>query len=141
MNAPPARRIGQAEQATTPGRWVLRIEGWKPTFDNELVYVHWATARKRKRRDAEAVALAALAAGIPRATGRRRVSLTIRARFRRPPDDPAPLKSTLDALVAAGLLVDDSREWMEFVWPPEFERGGTVTTIVLEDISAAPAGG
>jgi hypothetical protein len=117
-----------------PRRWTMEIPGWAPTLDNRLVYAHWSVARRRKRRDAEVVGMAALVYGVPRATGRRRLRLTIRGRFGRFPDDPAPLKSLWDALVKNGLLVDDSREWLEMAWPPTFERGPKRTVIELEDV-------
>jgi hypothetical protein len=77
---------------------------------------------------------AALAFGVPGAVGRRRLRLTIRGRFGAFPDDTAPLKSLWDALKRSGLILDDSREWLEFVWPPTYERGGKETVIELEDL-------
>lgn len=119
-----------------PGqRWVMVVPGWRPTLDNDLIYRPRWVASSRKRRDTEVVARAALAYGVPRAAGKRRLTLTIRGRYSTFPDDSAPLKSLWDALVKAELLVDDSREWLEFVWPPTFERGKKETVIALEDIS------
>lgn len=112
----------------------MTINGFTPTRDNQLIYVHWATARRLKRHDADVIARAAVALAIPRATGRRRVTLMVRSRFRRLPDDTAYLKSFLDALVKAGLLVDDSREWMELTFPPTYLKGPKQTTITLEDL-------
>ena len=121
-------------EATTRA-WTMVIPGWAPANDNALVYRHWAKARARKRRDAEVLASAAVIFGVPKATTRRRLTLTIRGPFGRFPDDTAPLKSLWDGLVKAGLLVDDSREWLEFVWPPTFERAKErETVLVLEDL-------
>ena len=125
-----ARRIEPAPA----GKWTLVIPGFTPTRDNQLIYVHWATARRLKRHDANVIARAAVAYGVPKATGRRRVTLTVQSRFRRLPDDTAYLKSALDGLVHAGLLVDDSREWMDLTWPPEYLKGPKQTTIELENL-------
>lgn len=112
----------------------LVIDQWRPVFANELLKAHWGTAAKRKRIDRQMVQVHALRDGIPRATGRRRVRLTIAGPWRRPPDPDAPLKSTLDALTAAGLLIDDSARWCQFD-PPEFVRAPEFsTTIELTDL-------
>jgi hypothetical protein len=116
-----------------PGRWVIEIPGWRPTFDNELKAVPMA-AHRLKKRDVSILGHVAMALGVPSAIGRRRVRLMIRNRFGAFPDDTAPLKSLWDALKRNGLLIDDSREWLEFVWPPTYERGPKMTVIELEDI-------
>lgn len=121
----------------TETRWTLTISGWRPTLDNQLIYKPWYKARALKRRDARVIAAAALVHGVPKATVRRRLTLTISQPTGTFPDDTAPLKSLWDALVKAGLLVDDSREWLEMVWPPTFVRGPRSTTIVLEDIEGS----
>jgi hypothetical protein len=63
------------------------------------------------------------------------VRATITAPFRRLPDPDAPLKSLLDGLVTAGLIVDDSARWVEWSCPV-FERGPKATTIILEEMEA-----
>lgn len=118
-----------------PGRWVMEIPGWCPTFDNKLKRVPMA-AHRLKKHDANIVGRAALIFGVPAAIGRRRLRLTIRNRFGSFPDDSAPLKSLWDALKSNGLLVDDSRDWLEFVWPPTYERAAKATVIDLEDIES-----
>jgi hypothetical protein len=123
-----------APSETKVRSWTLVIPGWRPVLDNELIYVHWSKARRRKRADVRQLVVAGLAYGVPRATGRRRLTLTIRQATGPFPDDTAPLKSLWDALKHAGLIVDDSREWLEMVWPPTFERGPKGTVIVLEDL-------
>ena len=48
------------------------------------------------------------------------------------------LKSALDALAGAGLIVDDSATWCE--WSvPTFRRGTLETTITLEDLPPCPS--
>jgi hypothetical protein len=64
---------------------------------------------------------------------RRRVTMVITGPYGFLPDPDAPLKSGLDALVTAGLLVDDSLRWADWV-RPVFLRGPKGTVIELEDI-------
>src|SRR5690349_16588440 len=92
----------------------IAVEGWRPALVNELVGVHWAKAAKFKRLDRQMIAVYAHKAGIPRATGRRRVSLEIAGPWRgRTPDPDNCWKSVLDACVAAGLLLDDTASKVE----------------------------
>jgi hypothetical protein len=64
---------------------------------------------------------------------KRRVRFLIYGRYGALPDPDSPLKSGLDALVSAGLLVDDSERWCEWE-KPVFERGTTRAYIELMDI-------
>jgi hypothetical protein len=119
----------------------LTLPAWHPTPVNRLVGAHFGTRARRKRHDRELVAAHALAAGIPRATRRRRVQLCITLGPRQRAADPdAYWKSTLDALVACGQLVNDSRQWVE-LGPVTFARGpAPATSIVLEDLGEGGAG-
>jgi Holliday junction resolvase RusA-like endonuclease len=68
---------------------------------------------------------------------RRRVAVRVanpHYRGRNVPDPLSPLKSLLDALVQAGLLVDDSERWCEIVVPVKYVSGEKSTTIFLEDL-------
>jgi hypothetical protein len=122
------------DQVVEKTRHFLRLPGWTPAPLNSLIGCHWGTRSRRKRADREVVALEALAQGIPRATGRRRVSLVVTGwPTGRLPDADGLLKSTLDALVHAGLLVDDAPAWCE-LGAVEVCRGPRGTTIVLEDL-------
>lgn len=116
-----------------PGRWELEIPGWTPTLDNALKRMP-IQAHRLKKNDARTLAKAAIVFGVPAAFTRRRVTLELRNRYSTFPDDPAPLKSCLDACKTAGLIVNDSRKWCELVYPPTFLRGEKRTRIVLEDI-------
>jgi hypothetical protein len=116
-----------------PGRWTMEVPGWRPVLDNELKRNPLA-AHSLKRRDADQIAIAKMVYGVPNATRRRRLTLSITNRFGRFPDDPAPFKSLWDALVTNHLLVDDSRKWLEMVYPPTYERGAKQTVIILEDL-------
>ena len=79
-------------------------------------------------------------AGVPKASGKRRVSVTILQPASTPgrmPDPDNLLKSLLDALVQAGMLVDDSSKWLT-QGKVEILREPTVaaleTVIEFEDI-------
>jgi hypothetical protein len=116
----------------------LVIERWLPCRLNQLVGCHWGTRSKRKRFDREVIAVEALVQRIPKASGKRRVSLVLTLAPRQRAGDPDGYwKSTLDALVCAGLLVDDSRQWCA-LGAVRFERGNSRrTAIVLEDVPVA----
>ncbi len=112
----------------------LTIEGFLPARLNELLG-HWSRGWRLKRRDRDIIALAARLQRIPVATGKRRVSLTIILAPRQRAADPdAFWKSTNDALVACGLLLDDNRQHCE-LGTVAFQRGTQMATeIVLEDV-------
>lgn len=90
---------------------------------------------RMKKSDREMVAGYARLAEVPKAKRKRRVRLTIVLGPRQRGADPdAFWKGLLDSLVAAELLVDDSKEWVELA-PVEYERGKErATRIVLEDM-------
>lgn len=126
-----------------PGRrWTIEIDDYHPIRLNQLIGCHWATVRRRK--DSVYRTLRWRSLDIPRAAGRRRVTLRLTLGPRQRAGDPdAYWKALLDACVRLGLLVDDSRTWVELA-PVEFERGERKRTVIeLEDIPAAgprPAG-
>lgn len=113
--------------------YVLEIPGWLPAPLNQLLG-HWAKAHRLKVKDREMIGKAWLAHGYPKATGLRTVHLyLIGGKNNRARDDDSSWKSTLDALVQCGALVDDS---------PAYARTGLVrhakaeqpaTFITLED--------
>ncbi len=135
----PRRRIGPvgtlAPDPRAAGRWTLTIEGWHPTPLNKLLTSHWAKAGRMKKADAATIEHELKS--VPVATMPRRVSLRIILEPRQRACDPdAYWKSLLDAMVAAGKLVDDNRQWCETT-PVEFERGKAKATILtIEDIAA-----
>jgi hypothetical protein len=116
----------------------LTIPNWQPATVNQLLVGVRGRIRLKKQ-DRELVGWYARAAGIPRATTPRRVSLRITLGPRQRAADPdAHWKSLLDALVCAGLLVDDSRKWVQ-LGAVVFERGpARSTAIVLEDVVGIP---
>lgn len=74
---------------------------------NELLG-NWRRAAARKKRDRQLVALACLAAGVPPAEGKRRVSLIVGLGPRQRCDPDCWHKSLLDSLVACKVLRNDS---------------------------------
>jgi hypothetical protein len=114
--------------------YTLTIPSWHPARLNQLLGSVRARIRLKKS-DRELVTWYSKAAGIPLANGPRRVSLRITLGPRQRAGDPdAYWKSTLDALVCAGLLLDDSRKWVQ-LGDVLFERGPErMTAIVLEDL-------
>jgi hypothetical protein len=85
------------------------------------------------------VTYSAMAAKVPKATGKRRLSVTRLYCGRARPFDPTNLyggaKPLVDAIVRAGLLVDDKAEWLELgTWGQERTEKTTATRITLEDV-------
>lgn len=113
----------------------FRLAGHPATL-NQLL----RTVRRRislKKRDRDWIYLAAHNSGIPRATGKRRVALTIiLERGQRAADPDAYHKSVGDALKQAGLIVNDSYLWIEWA-PTTYQRGDKAQTLIrLEDLNA-----
>ncbi len=93
---------------------------------------HWANAGRLKKLDLMVIQVASN--GLPKAQGKRRVRMTVTlSKYQRAPDPDALWKTTLDALVHAGMLTDDNRQGVELD-PVEFMRGTEqATTILLMD--------
>ena len=117
-------------------RHVLALDFW-PALANRFIRSHWAERERTLRRDAEALALYAFSQGVPKASGKRRVSLTVLySRPQNRPDPDAMLKCLLDCLVRAGLLVDDNPDRLE-LGPVAYERAPRKgLRILLEDLDA-----
>lgn len=129
------RRKASSDGKSPMATHTLTIPNWHPARLNELLNCHWAERNRRKKQDKAMVACYKFLANVPEAEGRRRVSLKLTlGKGQRRPDKDAWWKSTLDALVACGLLVDDSPDWCE-PGAVEYARGATKgTVIVLEDL-------
>jgi hypothetical protein len=115
--------------------YVLEIPRWPPALLNELMRSVKDKIRLKKL-DREMVCAYAWQAKIPRATGKRRVSLHVTlGKGQRGADADAYFKSLLDACKHAGLILDDSSRYVELA-PVTFSRDwknwGTV--IRLEDV-------
>lgn len=119
--------------------YTVRIPNWMPTSLNKLLG-NWRRRARLKKADQQMVAVYCHQAGVPKASGKRRVNVTILQPASTPgrmPDPDNLLKSLLDALVQAGMLVDDSSKWLT-QGKVEILREPTVaaleTVIELEDI-------
>lgn len=132
MHADPrfAMPISEAQGAT----YRIEVPGWWPALLNQFLYKHWSVRSRMKRQDRKTIALAVLIAGTPKATGKRRVTLTLVLGPRqRRCDGDAPWKSLLDGLAKCGALVDDNTDWVEMA-ALRFAKGEKATIIELEDI-------
>ena len=113
----------------------ITIHNWRPAAINTLMRSHWSTPGKLKKADANMIAAYAMIDSIPKATGKRRVSLEITLTGRQRQVDPdAYQKSTLDGLVKCGMLLDDNAASVEWgcVWYIRIGEAGT--TIILTDM-------
>lgn len=115
--------------------WKLEIPQWIPHRINEWEGRHWRVKHRLKREDRDFVAAYALQQQIPKATRKRTVSLALTLVRMQGLDPDAFWKSTLDALVACGLLVDDSQDWVN-LGPVVIAKGkqrGTIITLSEEE--------
>ena len=127
----PAAKLTAAEAAR-----LVVVPNWLPPTYNQLhASSHWAKRARLKKEAAEIVSAYAHMQNVPKATGKRRVSLVLTlTKGRRRPDGDAWWKSVADALVTCGLLKDDGPKWCEF-GTVEYRRGADRTTeIWLEDL-------
>jgi hypothetical protein len=131
--------LGQVERG--PGWWSGTWNDWLPASKNLKARGIRAWHRARRRDDAAIALWADHPDGPPPATAKRRVTLVVERRRRagRLPDPQNLEESFFDALVANGLLVDDSGRWMSFAEPdvrvnPEIAWAWR-TTVRLEEIS------
>ena len=124
---------------------IFFIPKWRPATLNSMIGRHHHVVGKIKKADRQIVAAYFLQSGIPKATGKRTLRVTVlmgpRMRF---VDCDALWKSCLDALVACGAIVDDNPDNLELL-PLEQEkapkeRHGTRwgTMIELTDVNPEP---
>ncbi len=116
-------------------RYTLTIANWNPPTLNATLGRHWRKAHKAKVDTANLLAAEALNQGVPKATGKRRVSLRVSgwARGGRLPDGDSMDKCFLDAAVRSGLLTDDDAKGLDGRMTVVIERGPKFTEITLED--------
>ena len=118
-------------------RFLIQLDRYQPTTLNRLVNSHHMEAARLKKIDTETILGACLEQGVTRATTKRRVTLVIvLGKGQRGPDKDCWWKSTLDALVNAGALVNDSPRWVETAGEPQYLRAEMkATRIILEDMT------
>ncbi len=113
------------------------IPDWLPFRSNQWTGRHWSVISKMKKETAGFIAAYALQCSVPKAKGRRRVSLvlTLSPRNRQRDKDSAD-KVFLDACVSAQMLIDDSDRGLEGRVEVTFLKGPKKsTTIILEDVA------
>lgn len=129
------------EHCDNVGVHVLTIPNFVPATLNQLLG-NWRKRARLKKLDREMVATYARLQEIPKATGKRRVSLRIgwgdgkagrRKGGGRRPDPEAFWKSVNDSLVSCGLLTDDNEHGVE-LGPVEYVAGERRTEVVLTEV-------
>jgi Holliday junction resolvase RusA-like endonuclease len=111
----------------------ITIPDYRPPSLNQYIGKHWSIGHKMKKQCKELVL--AYSRHIPAATGRRSVQMhVVLGKGMRQHDADNTQKLILDALVHAGMLVDDSPKWVEFLGVT-YERGVHQTIISLEDLT------
>ena len=115
--------------------WTVEIPDWTPPPLNKLMRMHWGVAARHKRAVYGLIDVMLWKHRVPRAEGRRRVSVAVTVAGRSGiPDADGILKLLLDGLVRCGALVDDSAKWCE-LGAVTVDRGPARSTrITLEDI-------
>lgn len=114
----------------------LTLDRFLPPLLNAVRGRHWRSEHRAKKDLAGVLAAEACAQGVPKATGRRRVSLSLTgwARGGVLPDLDAFDKVMLDSLVRARLLLDDGEHGLDGRMAVALARGPRRTVIVLEDV-------
>src|SRR5262249_2531686 len=121
--------------------YTLMVPTWYPPLCNRWRGRHWSVAHRLRKQAVALLGVYALQQHVPRATGRRRVSVEIvLAPRQRQPDCDAYDKLLLDSLGAVGLLVDDREPGLAARVEVTFRRGqaddwGTV--LYLTDVEEA----
>lgn len=141
-SADTCRLCGGRPDATVSRRWSTVIGMDAPLQNNRAVNAGPARWRYKKERSAweSSLQFAMVVGGVPKATGRRRV--TIERRYsgqQRVCDIPnlvGGCKTVLDAMVRVGLLVDDSPEHFEgYFHQRRVEKHERGTLITIEELA------
>ncbi len=115
--------------------YVVEIPGFLPVRLNVLLRSHWAKQRRITKGEAEIIACYVRKANVPRAEGKRRLSVRFESP-RTPADADGRLKNLQDGLRDAGALRDDSPKWMALGTIESVKGPARLTIITLEDINA-----
>ena len=119
----------------SPGPWTVVIDGWTPPTVNALMRGHWSTRARIKKAAVNRVVAAMRAAGVPAATGKRRVTIAVEYGNRGHLSDPDNVpKAVLDGLKRAAVLIDDTAEWCDCPTATVARGAAKRTTLVIEDI-------
>jgi hypothetical protein len=113
---------------------VLTIPDFTPASLNALTRGKLRDRMRLSRGDRDLVAFYARQAGIPAASGPRRVSVLVTMTRGRLVDPDNVLKSALDSLVACGLLLDDDAARCELGSVRVTRGERRETTFTLEDL-------
>ena len=125
-----------ADASKKGGPWVVTIPEYHPPKLNQLMGGHWSKAARLKKACTAKIRRAMAEAGVPVATGKRRIGITIYVSGSgRRPDPDGILKSTLDALKHAGTIIDDDSKRCEWT-QPQILNGEKRTVITIEDIES-----
>jgi hypothetical protein len=116
----------------------IEIPQWRPASLNDMLCCHWTTANRLKKSDRETITAYSIKSEIPKAEGKRRVSLEIHISGRQQEADPdAYWKSLLDGLTRCGMLVDDQAKYCQMgtvTYYREESPEARKTIVVLEDL-------
>ena len=111
----------------------ITIPMWRPPSLNQYIGKHWSIGYNLKNECKQLVL--AYSRHIPQATTKRSVQMhVVLGKGMREHDADNTQKLILDGLVHAGMLVDDSPKWVEFLGVT-YERGVHQTIITLEDLT------
>lgn len=110
--------------------YIITIPDYLPQRLNVLLRSHWAVRGRAQKEADHLVCAYGMLSRVPKATTRRRVRLIF---FGARSDPDSRMKLLLDALVHAGLLVDDSGKWCELATPRN-EKGPKATRIILVNV-------
>jgi Holliday junction resolvase RusA-like endonuclease len=113
----------------------LTLHNYHPPTINELLSGHWSKGARLKKRCVGIVWASCVEQKLTKATGKRMVAIEITTnKAGRRADPDAYYKSTLDALVKCGMLVDDSSQWCEHAQTLVRFGDKNETVILLTDI-------
>ena len=118
-----------------PTIWTIEIPDWHPVPVNKLINSHWGTAKQLKDKDKRIMGYALTAYGVPHATGKRKVNLSlVYGPKERAVDPDASFKSLFDALVYYKALKNDSHEWVEYEQPVVLRGPHRKCFVTIQDL-------